>query len=425
MLLRLYRYIRGYLKIRITGSGTERFLNGCRHKNIHLWDLYAKSGAYEVNLFACDFRKLKTILRKTGTKVTIVKRMGLPFFLFQYRRRKIFFSGCIMGIFLLFLMTRFIWDIDISGNQIYTKEQILDYLKTRQVYTGMIKSKTDCNGISADLRENYGKIIWVSTSVNGNRLCIQIKENTDGYLRHKKETISPGDLVADADGIITEIVIRKGVPKVRRGKHVKKGQILVSGQIPVKDDSQTVVNYQYCCADAEIKAEVKISYEDAWPNRYKKKQYSDLIAEEDFLRIKGYEIGVGTFPRRSNGKKKAESLTLCRQLEIIGRVKFPVYYGKKMTYYYQTVTKKYTIKEQQQFLSRDFSTYCRNLEKKGVEILENDVKIYTGLKCAHAKGTLKVLKSIGVLKPSKPKKIPKNEQSQQGENIDGNDGNSH
>lgn len=102
MLIRLWRYTRGYLRIRITGSGTERFINGCRHRNIRLWNLQVVNGAYEVNMFVCDFKKLKTILRKTGTKVTIVKRIGLPFFLLRYRRRKLFFYGmctvfCITG----------------------------------------------------------------------------------------------------------------------------------------------------------------------------------------------------------------------------------------------------------------------------------------------------------------------------------------
>ena len=102
MLIRLWRYTRGYLRIRITGSGTERFINGCRHRNIRLWNLQVVNGAYEVNMFVCDFKKLKTILRKTGTKVTIVKRIGLPFFSAPLSQEKIIFYGmctvfCITG----------------------------------------------------------------------------------------------------------------------------------------------------------------------------------------------------------------------------------------------------------------------------------------------------------------------------------------
>ena len=181
MLIRLWRYTRGYLRIRITGSGTERFINGCRHRNIRLWNLQVVNGAYEVNMFVCDFKKLKTILRKTGTKVTIVKRIGLPFFLLRYRRRKLFFAGCVLCFALLVMLTRFIWDIDLSGNQIYTREQILHYLENNKVHTGMVKSKVNCGKIAADLRRNYKNIIWVSASIDGNRLCIRVRENMDAY----------------------------------------------------------------------------------------------------------------------------------------------------------------------------------------------------------------------------------------------------
>ena len=87
--------------------------------------------------------------------------------------------------------------------------------------------------------------------------------------------------------------------------------------------------------------------------------------------------------------------------------------------------KKYTKADARMILSADFQDYCKELEKKGVEILENDVKIYTGSGNASARGTITAVRSIGVLRPSKIKKIPRNSKSQQGENIDGHDGNSH
>ena len=88
MLSRLIRYIRGYLRIRVQGIYAERFLNACGQRNICLWDIRPVSGAYEMNISIPGFRKLKPIIRKTGTKAVIVKRFGLPFYLQKYRRRK-------------------------------------------------------------------------------------------------------------------------------------------------------------------------------------------------------------------------------------------------------------------------------------------------------------------------------------------------
>ena len=58
---------------------------------------------------------------------------------------------------------------------------------------------------------------------------------------------------------------------------------------------------------------------------------------------------------------------------------------------YESLKKTYTKSQIRALLSARFSSYCEDLEKKGVEIIENDVKIYTGSKEARAQGTLTVL----------------------------------
>ncbi len=57
--------------------------------------------------------------------------------------------------------------------------------------------------------------------------------------------------------------------------------------------------------------------------------------------------------------------------------------------------KTYTKKECQEILSREFERFCKDLRKKGVQILENDVKIYKDTQSAKAKGTLILLESCG------------------------------
>ena len=111
MLRKLVQYGKGYLKIHVSGYFAERFLNGCSHKKIRLWDLKPVPGGYEMCITISGFRKLKPIIRKTGTKVVIVKRSGLPFLLFKYRKRRLFFAGSLLFVLLIFLMSRNIWSI--------------------------------------------------------------------------------------------------------------------------------------------------------------------------------------------------------------------------------------------------------------------------------------------------------------------------
>ena len=50
MFEQLIWYLKGYVRIRITGYSPERFLNACRYKNIYIWDLKRVCGSYEMNL---------------------------------------------------------------------------------------------------------------------------------------------------------------------------------------------------------------------------------------------------------------------------------------------------------------------------------------------------------------------------------------
>ena len=92
MFEQLIWYLKGYVRIRVTGYSPERFLNACRYKNIYIWDLKRVCGSYEMNLTIDGFRRLKEIVRKTGTKVCIIRRSGLPFLLHRYRKRHILLS---------------------------------------------------------------------------------------------------------------------------------------------------------------------------------------------------------------------------------------------------------------------------------------------------------------------------------------------
>ena len=78
MFEQLIWYLKGYVRIRITGYSPERFLNACRYKNIYIWDLKRVCGSYEMNLTIDGFRRLKEIVRKTGTKAVSYTHLTLP-----------------------------------------------------------------------------------------------------------------------------------------------------------------------------------------------------------------------------------------------------------------------------------------------------------------------------------------------------------
>lgn len=372
-----------------------------------------------MNISIPGFRKLKPIIRKTGTKVSIVERFGLPFFLHKYRKRKMFFAGALLFAALIFLMSRYIWNIDIKGNLTYTDETLLKFLKTREVENGMRVSEVDCARIVKDIRKEYDDIIWVSASIQGTRLIIQVKENEDTIpamdeAAENPDQEKPTDIVADRDCVITRIVPRNGIPMVSEGAEVKTGDVLVSGQVPVMDDAGTVVAYQYHESDADIQGRTVIEYQDEMELGYEEKEYyydkkTHLPLEKNayFVKIGRYTLEFGNI---RNQYRAWEMYGCEKQLCIAENFYLPISYGKKTARPYESDEIKYTKEELQQRLSRKFQQYCKDLEKKGVEIIENDVKIYTGSQKAEAKGRLTVLMPIGRQAESRLLEIPVTEE---------------
>ena len=76
---------------------------------------------------------------------------------------------------------------------------------------------------------------------------------------YKKKEM-PCDLRAQKDGIILSMIVRKGKAKKKIGENCSKNEILVSGKIPIINDSQEVMGYQTVQADADIEIQYKMEY---------------------------------------------------------------------------------------------------------------------------------------------------------------------
>lgn len=394
MIWSMIRYIKGYLLIRVEGYSPERFLNACSHRGIELWGLRSAGGAYEMYMTLKDFRKIKALSKKTGTKVRVRRRYGLPFFLHRYRKRKLFFAGAFLAVCLVYILTLFIWEIDIRGNLRRTDEALLSFLRSRDVYCGMTAGSVDCDQIADDLRGAYADLVWVSASVHGTRLVIQVKENEhlSAQTGGKAQETEGTDLAATQDCTILSIVTRQGTPLVHEGDQVKKGDLLVNGRLDLKNDAGEVTGYRYCKAQADITGEYQISYEDTMEREFEIRSYqyerNNLVRQEELFLRAGDRIF--SFGRLKNNYQEYDYYVEESQLTVGENFSLPLFWGRRTAVPCSVRRENYTDSQLQQLLSRRFEKACQDIEKKGLEIIENDVKIYTEQNAACARGTLTV-----------------------------------
>lgn len=420
MIQAIIRYMRGYVKIRVQGYSPERFLNLCRYHEILIWGLMPVGNAYEMYLTLEGFRKLKPIIRKTHTKVRLLKRYGLPFFIHRHRKRKAFLIGVLLCMGLLYFYSSYIWDIHFEGNEKWTDQTLLEFLGTKEVSPAMSKDKVDCAQIVKDIRAQYDDIVWVSASIDGSRLRIQIKENEDTFQKEIKEdenpvnpeesVIHPTDLIASGDGVITSIITRSGTPMVHVGDTVKKGDILVSGRVEVLNDAAEVIDYQYQESDADIYADTQMEYHDEVPTTYQEKKYNQkeqrLLC---YFRLKDYQVSVGTL---KHGFQQWETRSWEHQLKLGENFYLPIVYGMLSVKSYSTEEKKYSEQKIQEMLTQNFTHFSKEMNEKGIQICKNSVKIHVYENFAIARGTLYLNQRITETADTEIVVIERNEQNE-------------
>ena len=392
MFTSLFRYIQGYLKIRVTGYSPERFLNLCKNKKIDVWGLEARQNAYEMYIRITGFRKLKPILKKTQTKVTIEGRYGLPFFFHKYRKRKLFFAGIILCLILIYSFTFFVWDIHLQGNLTITNNVLIEYLETQNISHGMLKAKVDCEQISKDIRKNFDDIIWVSTSVQGTRLFIHVKENTDTFEITEAQE-EPSDIVADKDGVIKSIVTRNGVPQVVTGDEVKTGDLLVSGTVDVLNDAKEVVAHHYVMSDADILLERIVQYEDKIAVKYEKKEYTSKKRHLFFLKAGEHEFILGW---RKNSFENFEVQTKESRLKLNENFYLPFIVGKETVVEYNFVESEYSKEEMKTLLTHNYDRFCKELEEQDAVILDSNFNIIEDEDGMRASATITLIEEVGL-----------------------------
>ena len=210
-------------------------------------------------------------------------------------------------------------------------------------------------------------------------------------IRKEKEDEKKGtDLVADRDCTIVSIVTRSGVPAVKAGSKVKKGDILVSGRVEIKNDAGEVTGYRYREADADIKGEYIQQYENTAEREYLVKDYMEernqpVKKSQWYVRVGSWTVSFGSV---ENKYENCEYRSWERDLKLGEYFILPLSFGEREAVPYKTHRENLTDEEMQRNLSWTFALWCEELGKKGVEIIRNDVKIYTEQKKASARGSV-------------------------------------
>ncbi len=192
------------------------------------------------------------MIQKVGCRGEILSSKGFPFLLKKIIERKMFFIGFLLFFLITFLLSSFIWKIEINGALQTPKENIMLFLGENGILSGTHKSKLTEDETKLLLVNKYDYFSFVDVRIKGVKLIIDIKE--EDVPPDKIDKSYPANIVARKKGVITKVIPRNGESIVEEGQVVRENQVLISGVLENNE-----LGYYLVHADGEVFA--KTSYE--------------------------------------------------------------------------------------------------------------------------------------------------------------------
>lgn len=243
MVTSLIRFIKGYVFFEAQGRFTERFLNLCASHGINIWNYKGEKNKLSGCASVSDYKKMHFAARKSAVKLKHTKKLGLPFIVSRNRIKAGLLCGMAAGLLLIYILSGFIWTIQINGNENLSKYEIITALADNGLYTGVCKGGLNVKKLERDLSLQLKDIGWLTVNITGTNAELSISETMASDKNSQAaENELPCNLKSTQSGQIVKMKVARGQSCVNIGDGVAKNQLLVSGIVQSEEGEASFVH---------------------------------------------------------------------------------------------------------------------------------------------------------------------------------------
>lgn len=329
LFLSLWNYFRGYVIVEVSGYSIDKFIRLAVSNHVVLWKVVRRKDKLYLHTTIQGFKRLKPYAQKARCRLRITEKKGMPFLTFKYRKRWIFAIGSILFAIGIYILASFVWLVDVAGNERLDTSELITTLETAGYTTGKLKGSLDLRQAEKVLMNTYPEIVWAGIEFEGTKMVVQVSESIPKPEVYEKG--APCDLIAKRDTLITSIVTDKGMPKVKVGDTVKKGEVLISGSIPLEDEHGTIYVTE---SIGKVKGKTGYSLKATLPLQRIQKDYTNEVATS--YSVKFFNTKLSLY----NNKKTFENydtLVTINQLRLTDAFPLPFYFEKNQKVAYNPV----------------------------------------------------------------------------------------
>ncbi len=302
----------GWREISVPKAHAVRALNLIREHQYAHWRLrHAADGSLSFRMRLKDSAQYLVELNEaTGGRVH-----GLPALLARYRGRWGIPVGALLFAILVWQSCTVVWDVKISGNEKLSEKEIVTMLEEFGFGVGARFGGIDFDEMQNAFLLTTDEIAWIAVNMEGTVAHVQVRENLGG--RDSAQSAPPANVVAAEDGQVLEVRLVGGRTAVSRGDIVRKGELLISGILTIREDG---LRYEY--GAGEVLAQVNRVIDVSSPLVREKSVLTGRETERKSVRF--FAKNVKLFRNYGIDYATYDTIILEKQLTLPGGLTLPV-----------------------------------------------------------------------------------------------------
>ena len=252
---------RSKIVLRITGKNNERFIRKLSSNHIELLSIkYPKRNMIDIIIYKDDYEKVVKL--KSIYEIDIVDASGLIKIKNVFKINKILILFLIVGISLLLLLTNTIFKVEVVHTSSEVRTLLTNELKSygMDVYA-LKKNFREIEKIKKQILDKYpDKIEWLEIETVGVKYVVRVELRE---IINPEENNTTRNVVAKKDALIKKVTAKSGMIVKGVNSYVKKGDIIISGNITLNEENKGVVD-----AEGKVYGEVWYTTTVEYPFNY-------------------------------------------------------------------------------------------------------------------------------------------------------------
>lgn len=283
---KLINLLRGYMEWHISCAFPERMLNLCAQHRVQFWHLrWENDTAFTFRTALKDRKRVEELARRAMCDFQVLSRKGLGGSVQDLVKRWGFLAGLAICLGAVTFLSQFLLVVDVVGNERVPTAIILSELERLGVKAGAYGPRIEEVHTANEALLALPQLSYMAINIYGTRAEVIVREAVAMPELLDEET--PANLVAAADGIITDLRTDAGRALFAEGDIVSRGEVLITGDMAligpengIRDLGKLVVR-----AAGSVRARTWRTLEEKIPLTVEEKVYTGVEQKQYAVKI--------------------------------------------------------------------------------------------------------------------------------------------